>query len=236
MNHRWGIVRWAAAWAVLIGLSAPAWAARPFSTDDAGVIAKGQCEVQSFYEHLNQPGPNTKSLSGRLGCGVIGSTQLAFAYEQSKTSGQKTREMVLSGKTQLVDGGANRASFALAYSTARQRVPGGSWGSGDTAVNLVASVPEGPWVAHFNLGVTAERRPNRDVTTWALAFERLGLGLRADVDAGLEFYGNDRGSAWTQLAARWNFKPNTLMFDASLGREIGGDDITRLTLGFKLAF
>ncbi len=222
---------------VVAGLwvAAPAWAGRPFSTEDAGVIAKGSCEIESFGERVRPSGgPTENGLSLQLGCGVIGRTQLAFALEQSKAAGEKTRAMMLSGKTQLVDGGEKKPSFAVAYSTRRERAPNDSWHSGDTSVNAVASVPEGAWVAHLNLGVTAERAPSRNVTTWALAFERLGAAQ--GIDAGFEFYGNDRSSSWVAAVARWNFKPEHLLFDASLGREIGGDDITRLTVGLKLMF
>lgn len=234
MQDKLRALRWVAV--MSLGLTAhSAWAGHPFNTEDAGVIAKGHCEIESFGSRERPSGgPTETGLSLQLGCGVIGRTQVAFALDQSKAAGEKSRGMQLSGKTQLVDGGQYKASFAVAYSTRRDKDPGDSWRSGDTAVNLVASVPSGAWVAHLNLGVTAERVPNRDVTTWSLAFER--LSFREGLDAGFEFYGTDRNSSWAAVAARWNFKPDQLLFDASLAREIAGDDITRITVGFKLMF
>jgi len=212
-----------------------AWAGRPFSTEDAGVIRKGQCEVEAFVQRHDFPGNvDEQGVSGRLACGVIGATQLGLQALRSEVSGDKTRVLVLSGKTQLVDGGANQSSFALAYSTARERILNESWRSGDTAVNLVATVPEQQWLVHFNLGVTAQRRPNRNVTTWALAFER--LAWRPNVDAGLEFIGDDRDTFWIQTVARWHFLPERLIFDASLGRQFSGPDTNRLTAGLKWLF
>lgn len=210
----------------------PAWAGRPFSTEDAGVIGKGSCEVEAFAERLRLSGePNERGLSAQVGCGVIGATQLAFALAESKAAGEKSRVMRFSGKTQLIDGGESRPSFALAYFTGRDRAPNDSWRSGASGVLAVVSAPVRDWLVHTNLGVTAERNPSRSATGWALAFERVAVAK--GVDAGFEFFGDDRNTTWAQVAARWHFKPERLLFDASLGRQTSGGDVNRVTVGLK---
>ena len=226
-------------WTVLAGIfalcHAPAWAGRPFATEDAGVIGKGTCEVEAFAERLRvSSDPNEHGLSAQLSCGVIGGTQLGFALAESKVTGEKSRAMAFSGKTQIVDGGETKPSFALAYFTQRDRAPNQSWRSGATGVNAVVSTPVREWLVHVNLGVTAERAPSRNVTSWALAFER--LAVVKGIDAGFEFFGDDHDTSWAQVAARWHFMPERLLFDASLGRQVSGGDTNRATVGMKWIF
>ena len=227
--------RWVALAGLLALWHAPVWAGRPFATEDAGVIAKGVCEVEAFMQRLRLTSRlNETGLSAQLGCGVIGGTQLAFALAQSRLSGETARAMLFSGKTQLVDGGENKPSFALAYAMQRDRAPNESWRSGATSVNAVVTAPVREWLVHLNLGVTAERAPSRNVTGWALAFERLAVAK--GVDAGFEFFGDDRNTGWAQVAGRWHYMPEKLLFDASLGRQMSGGDANRMTVGLKWIF
>jgi hypothetical protein len=164
------LLAWAAGLALCHGTAS---AGRPFSTEDAGVIAKGACEVEAFGEWLRPSGgPNERGLSAQLGCGIIGATQLAFALSSAKAAGEKSRAILLSGKSQLVDGGDNGPSFALAYFTGRDRAPNESWRSGATGAVAVVTAPLAGWLVHANLAVTAERQPSRNVAGWAMALER----------------------------------------------------------------
>jgi hypothetical protein len=229
------IARWAALAGAAALCHAPALAGRPFSTEDAGVIGKGTCEVEAFSERLRPAGgPNESGLSAQLGCGIIGATQLAFALAASKAAGEKSRAMLFSGKTQFVDGGENAPSFALAYFLSRDRAPNESWRSAASGVNGVVTAPVQGWLVHVNLGVTAERAPSRNVTGWALAFER--PAVVKGVDAGFEFFGDDRNTHWAQVAARWHAVPEQLLLDASLGKQTSGGSTDRLTVGLKWIF
>lgn len=235
MNSESTAGRWSMLAGMLLVCHAPAWAGRPFATEDAGVIGKGSCEVEAFAERLHlSSDPSERGLSVQLGCGVIGGTQLAFALAESRVTGEKSRAMLLSGKTQFVDGGETRPSFALAYFTSRERAPNQSWRSGATGVNAVVTAPVREWLLHLNLGVTADRDPSRNVTGWALAFERLAVAR--GVDAGFEFFGDDHDNSWAQVAARWHFMPEKLLFDASLGRQMAGGDTNRVTVGVQWVF
>lgn len=227
-----GLVAWAAGLALCHGLAS---AGRPFSTEDAGVIGKGRCEVEAFSEGLRpRGGPNERGLSAQLGCGIIAATQLALALSSAKAAGETSRAMLLSGKSQLVDGGENGPSFALAYFTARDRAPNESWRSGATGAAAVVTAPLSGWLLHANLGVTAERHPSRNVTGWAVALER--PAVVKGFDAGFEFFGDDRSNHWAQVAARWHAIPESLLLDASLGRQTAGGRTNRLTVGLKWMF
>lgn len=226
----------------ILGLSlcASAWAGRPFNTEDAGVIEKGQCEVEAVSEYLRWPYdaeaplPNQRSHSAQLGCGVMGKSELALAWQHSTAADETTRALVLSGKTQLIDGGEARPSVTLAYFIGRDRVAQEPWHAGARGATLAASVPRGDWWLHANLGVIAERAPSRHLTQWALAFER--IGVMQNIDAGFEFFGDDHHHEWAQLGLRWNFKPEQLLFDASLGRELGAQGMVRSSVGLKWMF
>ncbi|MFZ2651520.1 MAG: hypothetical protein WA210_15590 [Burkholderiaceae bacterium] len=235
MRSKSDCARWRGLAAVLALCQAPAFAGRPFSTEDAGVIGKGSCEVEAFAERLRlSNAPNERGVSAQLSCGVIGATQLGLALAESKVAGENSRAMVFSGKTQLVDGGENKASFALAYFTAREREPNQSWRSVASGVNAVVTTPVYDWLVHANLGVTAERGPNRTVTGWAVAFER--PAAVKGIDAGFEFFGDDHDTRWAQIAARWHFLPERLLFDASLGKQTSGGSVNRLSVGLKWIF
>ena len=49
-------------------------------------------------------------------------------------------------------------------------------------------------------------------------------------------FGDDRGNHWAQGAARWHVVPETLLLDASLGRQTAGGRTARLTVGLKWMF
>lgn len=223
-----------------LSLCAPVWAGRPFNTEDAGVMDKGRCEVEVSSEDLRWPYdseaplPNQRSHSAQLGCGLLWKSELALAWQHSTAADETTRALVLSGKTQLIDGGETRPSVAVAYFIGRDRVAKEPWHAGARGATVVASVPQGDWWVHAHLGVIAERAPHRNLTQWALAFERMDVAQ--NIDAGFEFFGDDHHHQWAQLGARWNFKPERLLFDASLGRELGSQGMVRTSLGLKWMF
>ena len=98
MQHPLRALRWI--FVAVFGLVMQnAWAGRPFSTEDAGVIEKGHCEVEAFGVRLRPPGgPTENGLSAQLGCGVIGRTQLALALEESKAAGEKNARIAAVGQ------------------------------------------------------------------------------------------------------------------------------------------
>lgn len=223
-----------------LSLCSSAWAGRPFNTEDAGVIDKGKCEIEAVSEFLRWPysseasAPNQRSHSAQLGCGVIEKSELALAWQHATAAGETTRALVLSGKTQFIDGGEERPSVTLAYFIGRDRVAQEPWHSGARGATLVASVPHGAWWLHANLGVIAEQAPRRNLTQWALAFER--MGVMQNIDAGFEFFGDDHHHEWAQLGTRWNFKPDRLLFDVALGRELGPKGMVLTSVGLKWIF
>ena len=215
---------------VALGATTGAHAGRPFSTEDAGVLERGSCEVEAFAEAVRDA-PTARAASAQFGCGVGARTQLSAAFAQGRIAGERPRALVLAGKTRLVDGGAVQPSLTLAYSYTHDRPDGASWQRGAVGATGVVTVPARGWLVHANVGAVAERDPSRTVTVWALAFER--PAAFGSIDAGFELFGDDRSTRWVQVAARWNFRPETLLFDASIGRQTGGGSADRVTVGLK---
>jgi hypothetical protein len=57
----------------------PAFAGRPLQTEDASVLARGECEVEGSTARLSAADAAERSEALQLGCGIGVSTQLALA-------------------------------------------------------------------------------------------------------------------------------------------------------------
>lgn len=113
----------------------------------------------------------------------------------------------------------------------------GHWRRSGHFLNAVASVGAGPGTLHANLGHARERESRRTFTTWNLAWEHDGWALGSLTLAPMaEVFGDDRGDAWWNLAARLTLVPDRFFVDASYGRQTTADKARLLTVGFKLVF
>src|SRR2546423_8806415 len=72
-------------------LSPATWAGRPFTTEDAGVIAAGACELETFGAHARASAdPSDRGGWGQFGCGIGFDTQLAVGAGRFR-SGAESR-------------------------------------------------------------------------------------------------------------------------------------------------
>jgi hypothetical protein len=62
--------------ASVLGLVSAAWAGRPLVTEDAGVLNRGECEIENFAGRADNPTLN--ALWAQVGCGTGVNTQLAI--------------------------------------------------------------------------------------------------------------------------------------------------------------
>jgi hypothetical protein len=218
-------------------LALPALAGRPLQTEDAGVLDTGGCEVEGVVERVRLDGGTARARSLVANCGVGLRSQLGIGGGWWRALGERSRSAGLGGKTRLWAGDSDGApAFTLAWAVGADRTDG-RWRRSGYEVKAVASVGAGPGTLHANLGHAREREPRRSLTTWNLAWEHEGLTLGGITLAPMaEVFGDDRGDAWWNLAARLTLVPERLFVDASYGRQTNANKARLFTVGFKLAF
>ena len=224
--------------AVLAG-AAPAWAGRPFATEDAGVLERGDCEWESLAGRSRSRGsPTERSLSTQLGCGLGWDTQGAVAAGRGRAGDDRSQAWSLGFKTALpsIEGNSTEqaAAFALAYGAEVDRQgEQRSYRRSSAFVNLAATRPLGAgWTAHANLGWRRDHAERRDSTTWALALER---AAGESFDLGVEAYGDDRGGRWLGAGLRWNLG-KAWSLNASYAANAETPAVRLAVVGFKFAF
>jgi hypothetical protein len=217
-------------------LVSAAHAGRPLVTEDAGVLAQGECECESVAaRNTAHASPTENALSTQVVCGLGLGSQLAVALGQSRSGGQTGRTVGVGGKAMLIDGGDDNYSLTLAFGARWVRDPVAGTGSGpdQAAANLVLSAPlaEG-WTGHLNLGPTHSRDDRVIRTTWAVAVEN---ELNDNLGWGAESFGEKGDSPWMGTGLRWDID-KSLNLNVSLARQAGALQARTVTLGIKFAF
>lgn len=223
---------------IVLGLSlcAPAFAGRPLVTEDAGVLDRGACEIESFLSRASARGvPRLSGLSLQFGCGVGLGTQAALALAHERAAGETARALAFVGKTSIVDGGADKTSYTLAWGAVSVKPPGGSMKHEDLVLNGVASTPLGDAATlHANLGWTRTRSTSQHTVNWNLALER---GLSGGVDVMGEVYADNRDrNPWLAVGLRWHAVPEKLFLDTSYALQTASARPRLFTVGLKAAF
>lgn len=220
----------------LLALAAlPALAGRPFATEDASVLAAGECELEAYA--LRQTAGDAPKETGwwiQPGCGVGFRTQVAAGGGRSKVESDRLSAAALSGKTWLREPGDEQTGVTLAYALRGEKAPAESFKHESTALAAVISSPLAKDLRlHANLGWSRSQADRQNSTTWALALEATGDG---GLDFGAEIYGDDRAAAWLGVGARYALRPQKLFVDFSWAVQTNGARAKLGTLGLKLAF
>jgi hypothetical protein len=220
--------------ACLVLISSAAWAGRPFTTEDAGVIAPRNCELEAFGSHARaQAGPSERGAWAEVGCGVGFDTQLAFGMGRfSSVDGSRTAAAA-TGKTALRALSEDSFGIALAYTIDGSRTPGEPLRHTGSSASFVVSVPHGRTMFHANLGLTRNHLEGRNAKVYAFAVERLG---EQGTDVGVEVFGQSGESAWIGSGARYAIEAEKLWIDFSLAAQSGGSRARQVTVGLKYAF
>lgn len=209
-------------------------AGRPFSTEDAGVLARSACELEGVASRASASGaPSARSLGLQVGCGIGLRTQLALACGQARSNGLRADSFTLGGKTALAGHPDGPLQWTLAYALGTSKAPGGSHQFDGQVLNLVLSAsPATGWAAHANLGLARSKLADTSVTTWGLAAERaLGGGW----DLGAELFGDTDNDPFVGLGLRWQAS-EAWSLNASLAKQAGSGGPRLASLGFKFSF
>lgn len=215
-------------------LSQPSWAGRPFTTEDAGVLAVGDCELEAYGSHTRaRPDPSERGGWGQVGCGIGLDTQLAAGGGRFKSGDEASTVAALVGKTALRPLADDSFGIALAYALVGFKPPGGHLRHARSSATLVVSIPHGRTITHANLGIDRSRLEDKTVGTYAIAIERLG---ERGIDVGLELFGQGSESPWIGTGVRYTIKPEKLFVDASFAVQSGGSNARQSTIGIKYFF
>jgi hypothetical protein len=207
-------------------------AARPLNTDDAGVLSRGDCELEAVRAHDRAQGETTNGRSLQIGCGVGAGTQLALGTARSRTAGERSSALALSGKTALT--GEADDAWTLAAALQWASAPGQGRRHVGTALTLLHTRSlGGPLTLHASLGHARDESAGSAATTWGVALEHEGWGAVAPM---AEILGDDRAAPSWNAGLRWTALPQRLVLDIAYGRQITGGRPSALSLGAKLAF
>lgn len=220
-----------AAMAMAALLSTPAHAGRPLQTEDAGVLDRGECELEIAFAREGRRTPALREGHGQVACGVGLQSQLALAYGRIDGDG-RADILGASGKTALRPLTDDQTGVTLAWGAGFLRPRGGGFERDAVEVRAVVTHPVGPWFLHGNVGWLREAdHTNR--TVWGAAVERTAtIGA---VDAMFEFFGDGHGKTWANAGLRWNVAPERFSLDGSYGRHTSGG-ASLMTVGMKLLF
>jgi hypothetical protein len=209
-------------------------AGRPLQTEDAGVLERGECEIELVGSRLNEEAlPAVRGGTVQFGCGVGFNSQFALAASQARSGDERSDALVLLGKTALRRLTDDSAGIVIAWAVGGDRPSGASFRHATTELKLVATQPLGAWLLHANLGAARSERERLNRTLWSAAAERTGLG---PIDVMAEVFGDDRSDDWLNGALRWNVIDGKLFIDGSYGVQMNSARARLVTLGLKFAF
>ncbi len=200
------------------------------ATDDAAVLARGDCELEGGFERLRESGLRGRAQSLGVACGVGAATQAGLAWSRRRGAAGDSDALDLAGKTALAQAG--QTALALGWGLGGERTAAGSLRQHSATLALLATRPLGTALTlHVNPGV-AHARGDGLRATWALA-ANLATGL--GVDLTVETFGAQGSAPGQALGLRWPLGER-LQVHAALARQSGAGDAPALSAGFVLGF
>jgi len=203
-------------------------AARPFITDDARVVDRGGCQIETFYkEQRKYSGSEFWFMPA---CNPFG---LELTAGGNRIEGEKS--LVLQGKTLLNPLETNGTGFALTLGTFYSNPQAGSnfW---SPYLNGIASFSflDDRAVVHTNLGAIRDRDVDRDRVTWGIGLEALLVAPR--LYAILESFGQSYDKPTLHGGLRYWIVPNKVQVDSTVGSQNGDPPQRFYTVGLRLLF
>jgi len=209
----------------LILLANPAWAARPFVTDDARVVDKGHCQLETFTKSQRAyagsefwflPACNPSFVPYQHG------VELTLAYNRIESD----HNGILQAKTLLKPLETNGMGFAFSV---------GVFG-GEPFFNGIGSFSflDDRSVIHTNLGAIKDHKADLTRGTWGIGLEQLLYGPR--VYGILETYGQRGEKPTLHAGFRFWVVPNKIQIDATMGEQQSSPVRRFNTIGLRLIF
>jgi len=222
---------------LFFGLSPiPAFAARPFVTDDARIVAEGGCQIETFVRKQRNFGEREAWLLP--GCNLGGNLELTFGgFSTRNDADGRASTLIAQGKTILKPLQANGYGTALSLGAMKQRPfasdPASHW---SPFANLISSISlqSDTVVIHVNAGALDDRNAGVMRPTWGLGGEIL---VAPRLYAIVESYGQKGEKASQQIGLRFWVVPERVQVDGTVGSQRGGPPTRNwLSLGLRLLF
>lgn len=209
--------------AILLGLFCvlPAWAARPFVTDDARLTAAGSCQLETWTRQYH----GSREYWALPACNPGGNLEitLGMARASNQNSGAHSSDLVLQFKTLFKPLTRNDWGAGLAVGQVRHQKddpPGpNQLGTTYAYVPLSLSLRDDRVIVHTNVGWLNDKASGRDHYTWGLGAEYTPGSPRLAWIA--EAYGDGArpGRPYWQAGLRYSLVPNLLQIDTSYGSQ-----------------
>lgn len=215
-----------AAMSGLVGLllCSPAWAARPFVTDDARLTTEGSCQLESWMRAYS----DSRELWALPACNPTGNLEITLGGGTATvTEGPSTADYVLQFKTLFKPLTTNGWGLGLAAGTVRHpEIHPGPNLLGNTFVYLPfsASFHNDQVIVHANFGWLRDHASSLDKMTWGIGGE---FQMPARLTLIAETFGDDKSRPYWQTGVRFAVIPNLFQIDATIGQQFGGDSAGR---------
>jgi hypothetical protein len=200
----------------------------PYVVDDADVIGRGTCQLESFYSRL---GSGTDLAFLAPGCNVA-NVEWTLGLTRARLDGETDSGVELQGKYLIRPISTGGVGLAVAAGIGRGLSSGGRLSNG--FVNLpVTWEPVEALRLHANVGSAYSRDEGRYTTTYGVGFD-WALGERLNLLG--ENFRDDRGSNGYQVGLRPVMVPGRLHLDVTWARELEGIASDWWTVGLVWAF
>ncbi|MBH1986288.1 MAG: hypothetical protein I8H76_03060 [Burkholderiales bacterium] len=197
----------------LLGAPGEAGAARPLTTDDAGVNEPGTCQVEAWRDqdrgaHHHHVAP---------ACGVVTGVELGVEGVWSAPRDEQAQGRGLALKWVPAWARLDAIQFGLKLGVSSQKEPGArQWGAGQSTALVLASMPlHEHWDLHLNAGHLHRTDQQGVDTAYAAA---LVWRPHPRWQLGAEVLGNLQTSAQKSLSLRHWLIPETLGLDLTASR------------------
>lgn len=216
----------AAAFAALLPA---AQAARPLTTDDAGIVEAGACQLETWVQHQR----GQTAYWAVPACNPTGNLELGVGASRVRADGTTSGgDAQLQAKTVLRPLSAEDWGLALAVGVVRH--PAGTPHRNDLYLNLPLSVPLAgeSLLMHLNAGWVRTQGAGANRRTWGLAgewraFERTTLLA--------ESFGQSSGKPFVQAGLRHTLVPDRVQLDFTVGGPARGGSAERwVSFGLRL--
>jgi hypothetical protein len=230
--------------ACAVGIAAiavePAYAARPFVTDDARIVDAGGCQIETFYKRQQREGESEFwFLPGCTPAKVLDQTEFTVGgYKTNNSVLGSASTTIAQVKTLIRPLTTDGWGFAATVGAARQ--PQGLSPGSDSAwnpyINLVSSLSfaQDAMVVHVNAGALRDKGVERTLYSWGLGTE---IALKGRLAGIAEAYNQEGETPSSQVGLRLWIIPDRWQMDATLGTQnASAARRTWTSLGVRLLF
>ena len=215
----------------LLAIAPAANAARPFVTDDARIVDKGGCQIETFYKR--QERFNESEFWFLPACNPLGVELTLGGIRLNSDVLDDTRSVVMQGKTLLKPLETNGSGFALTLGMLRT-TPDRARGVNSPYFNAIGSFSfaDDRVILHTNLGGIRDKVAAMARGTWGVGAE---IQLSPPRWIGiLETYGQRGEKPTLHTGLRIWIVPNRVQVDATMGFQNSSPERRFHSIGLRL--